>query len=461
MSAPHAVVVGGGLAGLSAALDLATGGVAVTLLESRPRLGGRTFSFDRDGVTVDNGQHVHLRCCTAYRGLLDRLGVAHLAPVRRLDVPVRGTDGRWSRLRRGRLPAPLHLAPALARYRALRPAERLRAVTAARALGRVDVTAPDVDATAYAGWLAAHRQSPSAIDALWGLLVTATLNLDPADASLAAAATVVQTGLLADRGAADLGWANVPLAALHAEPAARALAAAGAQVRLSCRVRAVLDDGFDAGEAQTVLTDDGPIEADAVVLAVPHDAVGPLLPADASLRTPHGAVVAVPALADLGTSPIFNLHVGYDRRVTGYQIAAAVGSPVQWVFDRTPTGVAGQHLTVSVSAADGLVDESVIGLRARFLPALAEMFPTARAARVAHVVAVRQRDATFRAAPGSAQLRPGAVTGRPGLLLAGAWTATGWPDTMEGAVRSGREAARGVQAYLQSRRPLSLVGGRA
>ena len=151
---------------------------------------------------------------------------------------------------------------------------------------------------------------------------------------------------------------------------------------------------------------------------------------------------------DLGTSPIVNVHVVYDRKVTSLPFAAAVDSPVQWVFDKTATSgraesqPGAQYLAVSLSAADSYVDVPAAALRERFLPALEELFPAAAQARVTDFFVTRERRATFRQAPGSGALRPGAVTSLPGLMVAGAWTDTGWPDTMEGAVRSGRTAAQ-------------------
>ena len=154
--------------------------------------------------------------------------------------------------------------------------------------------------------------------------------------------------------------------------------------------------------------------------------------------------------AGLGSSPIVNVHVIYDRRVTRLPFAAGVDSPVQWVFDKTASaGVgAGQYLAVSLSAADNYIDVPAARLREQFLPALAELFPAARQARVTDFFVTRERQATFRQAPGCGQLRPAAATGLPGVVLAGAWTDTGWPDTMEGAVRSGLNAVRELRRGL-------------
>ncbi|HET8604273.1 MAG TPA: hydroxysqualene dehydroxylase HpnE [Marmoricola sp.] len=426
-------VVGGGLAGITAALTLADTGAEVTLLEGKPRLGGLTHSFQRDGRWVDNGQHVFLRCCTAYLRLLDRLGVAdqvHLQP--RLDVPVRsGRHPGSARLRRTPLPAPLHLGPALAAYRWLGPAARVRAMRAALALGHVDRDDPATDAQSFGDWLGAHGQGPRGVEAVWDLIGIATLNAHAGDASLALAATVFQLGLLERADAADIGWSLVPLQQLHGDAAARALAAAGAEVRLRARVRA-LEPG-DAGWRVAGR------EYDDVVLAVPPSEAEKLLPPAALDLEPGWA-------AALGSTPIVNAHVVLDRVVLEDPFVAGVDSPLQWVFDRTGQGGVddGQYLAVSLSAADDIVDASVSDMRDWVLPALRQLLPAAADARVKEFFVTRERQATFRPAPGTARFRPAAATSRAGLHLAGAWTATGWPATMEGAVRSGEAAAASV-----------------
>ncbi|MGW7684088.1 hydroxysqualene dehydroxylase HpnE [Kribbella sp. NPDC054772] len=423
-------VVGGGLAGITAALALADAGCEVVLLEGRPKLGGLTHSFERDGRWIDNGQHVFLRCCTSYLRLLERLGVReHVYLQPRLDVPVRsGTRPGVGRIWRNGMPAPLHLGPALATYRWLSLAERVAAVRGELAMGRVDRNAAATDAESFGGWLAAHGQDARAIEALWELIGVATLNARADDASLAVAATVFQIGLLEQADAADIGWSLVPLQQLHGDAARRALAAAGVGVRLRARVR----DLAAAGGGWTI----GGERYDDVVLAVPPDEAARLLPDDA-LDVPGGWSEA------LGSSPIVNAHLMFDRQVLDEHFVAAVDSPLQWVFDRGLNGRE-QYLAVSLSAADDLIDAPVAKVRDVLVPAVRRLLPEAANARVREFFVTRERHATFRPAPGTGRFRPGATTRRPGLHLAGAWTATGWPATMEGAVRSGEAAAASV-----------------
>jgi squalene-associated FAD-dependent desaturase len=439
VTANRVAVVGGGLAGITAALDCADGGAQVTLVEVRPRLGGAAYSFDRDELRLDNGQHVFLRCCTDYMALLDRLGSRDLTTLQpRLDIPVLAPGAPPARLWRSGLPAPLHLGGALATYRHLSPADRVRAMRAAMALRRLNPDDPRLDTRSFGDWLARHGQRPAAVEALWELIARPTLNLTCDEASLAQAAQVFRTGLLTAAGAGDVGWARAPLGDIHDAPARRALTGAGVDVRTGWRAQRIAREG----EGWLLDGPSGRLDADAVVVAVPHDRVEALLPA--------GALAAPERLRELGLSPIVNLHVAYDRPVMSLPFAAAVRSPVQFVFDRTDSSglERGQLVAVSLSAADEDMERRPDELRERYLPALADLFPAARAARVERFVVTREHAATFRAAPGAAALRPGARTQLPGLALAGAYTATGWPATMEGAVRSGHTAAREVLAGL-------------
>ena len=441
--APQVVVIGGGLAGITAAIALREAGIGVTLLEARPRLGGATSSFSRDGLMIDNGQHVFLRCCSAYRGLLARLGMTGSAAMQdRFDITVLSPGGT-ARLRRTALPGPLQLGRALAGYSLLSPAERLRVGRAALAMRFVDPAKPGVDSQRLGDWLAARGQSEHARRNLWDLFVVSALNIAGDDASLALAATVVRMALLGARDAADIGVPAVPLGELHGTAAARLLQQLGAEVRLATTAVAVapgpagrLSVRAAAGADRT----ESALAADGVVIAVPPGPAARLMPAAAGDAR----------WAGLGSSPIVNVHVIYDSRITRLPFAAGVDSPVQWVFDKTASAglESGQYLAVSLSAADEYIDVPAARLRERFVPALEELFPAARQARITDFFVTRERQATFRQVPGCGQLRPAAATGLPGLVLAGAWTDTGWPDTMEGAVRSGLNAARELRRGL-------------
>jgi squalene-associated FAD-dependent desaturase len=468
MTRREVVVIGGGLAGITAAMALRDAGLGVTVLESRPRLGGAASSYARGSMTIDNGQHVFLRCCTAYQELLARLGMTGSVAIQdRFDVTVLSQGGS-ARLRRTSLPSPLHFAGALAGYRLLSVPERARVARAALAFRFADPNSAALDRVRLGDWLAARGQGERARRRLWDLFVVSALNVAGDDASLQLATTVIKTALLGAKDAADIGMARVPLGELHATAAAGVLDRIGVRVRLGSRVAAIerLANGqFRLGLAHGELAAGGPegaavgpegaavgpaadgaaMLADGVVLAVP--------PAQAARLAGPAGFPRAPAWADLGYSPIVNVHVIYDRRVTELPFAAAVDSPVQWVFDKTkPAGLlSGQYLAVSLSAADTFVDTPAAALRELFVPALEQLFPAAAGAAITDFFVTRERQATFRQEPGSGALRPGASTPVPGLTLAGAWTDTGWPDTMEGAVRSGHLAAQVLIGELASR----------
>ena len=468
MNARKVVVIGGGLAGITAAIGLREAGTDVTLVEARPRLGGAASSFARGDMMIDNGQHVFLRCCTSYQGLLARLGVTGQVTVqKRFEVTVLSPRGT-AMLRRNSLPGPLHMGQALAGYRLLSLPERLRVARAALAMRFVDPADPALDGTSLGDWLAARGQNEAARRHMWDLFIVSALNIDGDEASLPLSATVIKTALLGARDAADIGIADVPLGELHGRATADLLAKLAAEVRLGTRAAAVdrlPGGGFrvkleSAAGGTRLAGGNGPnvpaadvaeLTADGVVLAVPAAQA-------ARLAGPAG-VASAGRWDELGSSPIVNVHVVYDRQVTSLPFAAAVESPVQWVFDKTRQAglTAGQYLAVSLSAADNYVDVPAASLRDKFLPALEQLFPAAAGAGIADFFVTRERRATFRQAPGIGAIRPGTATSVPGLVLAGAWTDTGWPDTMEGAVRSGEQAAERLMRELTHRPDAAMI----
>jgi squalene-associated FAD-dependent desaturase len=409
------------------------------LLERRQRLGGLTWSFQRHGLSFDNGQHVFLRCCEAYLRFIDRIDARDAVFLQpRLDIPVLSPNGTRSSITRGSLPAPFHLASTLAHYQHLGIGDRLRLAWPALALSRLDPDDPALDSITFGTWLSRHGQSDMAIERLWNLIALPTLNVPASEASLALAVKVFRTGLLDQANAGDVGWATVPLSELHGDHAWRALDKAGVEIELGAGVQGIsgrCDAGFD------IMTDGRSQFVDAVVVTTPPEVTRLLLPAGALPSSDgHG-------LGDgLGQSPIVNVHLVLDRQVTDLTLAAVLDSPIQFVFDRTESSGlrSGQCLSISLSAADGYIAQSSAQLVRVFFAALQALLPIARTARLVDGVVTRERAATFRGTPGTAALRPPSRTILPDLYLAGAWCDTGWPATMEGAVRSGESAAVAV-----------------
>ncbi len=431
----RAVVIGGGLAGIACALDCADAGAQVTLVEVRRRLGGAAYSFEREGVAVDNGQHVFLRCCSDYRGLLERLGSS--AGVRlqdSLEIPVLAPGREPLMLRRGPLPAPLHLAAALLRYRHLSVAQRLAAARAAAALGRLDPQDGELERMTFGAWLRDHRQGERSLAALWDLIALPTLNLRADEASAALAAFVFQTGLLERADAGDIGFHELALSETIDVPARAALARAGVELKLGWRAERIVPA---AAGMQVHGGADQELEADVVVVAVPHARAAGLI--ESLLPQTAGR------LRRLASSPIVNIHVVYDRQVCDWRFAGGVDTPVQYLFDRSRAGGVPpgcQYLAISLSGAAREMQMSVDALRELYLPALVELLPRTRQAKLLSFFVTREHAATFRAAPGVQALRPPAASAFNGLVLAGTWTDTSWPATLEGAVRSGHTAAR-------------------
>lgn len=430
------VVVGGGLAGVSAAVEASSRGARVTLVERRPFLGGKAFSFTdpRTNRELDNGQHVHLGCCTAYTALLARLGSLGLTTMQpALRVDVRDRAGTYGVLASARLPPPLHMGPSFTRYGLLSRAERVRAFRALLALAALGPRGREaLDDVTFGEWLRAHGQRASAIERFWDLIVLPTCNDRSDRVSAALAAFVLTEGLMRTRGGGAIGWSLVGLTRLVDAPARWHLIRRGGAVLTGRGVVA-------AGTSGVTLDDGQEIPADAVVLALPPGRARTACPA------------AIPDDPALGTSPIVNVHLWYDRRVLDHTVLAVVDSPVQWMFDRTAItgdGAPGQHLALSISGAH---HESGVP-RAELADAMDHeiraLLPAARGARLSSWVVVKEPRATFAPGPGQASRRPGARTPVEGVVLAGTWTATGWPATMEGAVRSGLtavdEMARGL-----------------
>jgi squalene-associated FAD-dependent desaturase len=420
-------VIGGGLAGLAAALDCLDAGADVTLLEARPTLGGAVQTLpERDGDPTpppDNGQHVALGCFTEYLRFLDRIGQEGSVRRLRLELPVIDEQGHVAALGAGAL--------TLLRYRHLRLGERLRVARIATRLGRI---APEQhDDEAFGRLLRRLGSSEQAIDRFWDVFIRPALNLPADQASASLGLFTVQTALLGERAASDLVLPVAPLGEMHGAAAGRALEEGGATVMLRTRVAALEHDAAVTAAGEHVA-------ADAFVLAVP--------------ATEAASVLGEPP-PPLEDSPIVSVHLLFDRPLLGPPLAALLGSPAHWVFDRGRlTGhppERGQYLTVVSSGVPDLVT-----IRGR---ELVELMRAAIVERLGPADLLwsrvsREPQATFAGRPGTAAHRPGPATGRPDVVRAGAWTRTGWPATMEGAVRSGRTAARTLLASA-ARQPVA------
>ena len=432
----RAVVVGAGLAGLAAACRLRESGWEVTIVERSRLVGGKATSFTVDGVEVDNGQHVHLNCCTEYLDFVAGLGMAdRLWTQPRFEVTVLRRSGDPSRLRASRrLPASVSLLPSFARYAPLGLAAK---VQVARALRRCREE-PAADET-FATWLRRNGQGEAAIRGFWEVFVVPAVNARLDEVSAADALFVIRTAFAGDPDAARIGWATVPLARIAEAAAARA-----GELRLRT---AVVGLAGDDGERVTgVRCADGEvIAADAVVLAVPPGRLAGLLGDDA-------VSLGIAGLEAFESRAILDVHLWFDAETAGLPFAAVLDSPVQWVFEKRPG-----YLCCSLSAADDLVRRPEAELVELCRSELVAARPELAGIRLIRGAVTRDPEATF--VPSVGLRRPGPATSRRNLCIAGAWTATGWPATMESAVRSGRAAAASLLRSATPARPLETVRG--
>jgi squalene-associated FAD-dependent desaturase len=441
------LVIGGGLAGLAAACELADAGLRPTLVEKRPFLGGRAYSFmdGRHGWMVDNGQHVFLACCTEYVRFLERLRVRDKTKLQpRLYLPIMDKLTGRSVLRTLRAPAPLHLLVPFLRFRPLSMGEKLVAMYALWRLHTLDRARQwDLDSVSFGEWLRAHGQGRHVIQNFWDLIIRATLNEEVDRVSADLAAMVFQEGLLWRREASAIGYARVGLSEL-AEAARDYLEARGGVVVTGRGVREVV---VRHGQVVGAVTEDGQyVEAGAVVCAVPPDALLSILPPSLQ-EEPFFA-----RFRRIEFSPIVNVHLWYEGPVMKEEMVAFLNSSLQWAFNKSRMwGLGGpvQYVDISLSAAHHWVHWPGRQLQEVMVKEMMAFFPRARATNVMAALVVKQPKATFTPRPGIRALRPGPRTPVRGLFLAGDWTATGWPATMESAVRSGLQAARACLAAMR------------
>ncbi len=456
---PDAIVVGGGFAGLAAATLLAEQGARALVLEARPHLGGRARSFvDPDtGSVVDNGQHLFMGCYRETLQFLERIGSLdrlHLQP--RLDVPFLDPGGRVSSFSLPPLPVfSWSVLGGLLGYPGLSIRERLGLLRVAREVRRRTraggrASADALDDQTVSTWLARLGQGKASCARLWHPLATAALNEDPERASAAMFLPVLREMFLDGSEGSRLGVARVGLSDLYADPAARFLRARGSEVRLRAQVRQVnIDDGRPAG---VLLADGGRVASPQVIVAVPPDDLLEILPPQ---------VASDPCFAGcsrLETSPIVSVYLWFGTPITDLPFAGLIGGEWQWLFNRhafTGHGSAGHGVTLVCSAARSFVEASRETLVRKAVHDLHRFLPDSRRAVLRHSLVIKEKRASMAPLRGSLALRPSWRTPYAGLHVAGDWTATGLPATIEGAVLSGHACARQVLGVDPARAGLS------
>ena len=442
-------IVGGGVAGLAAGCALADSGFRVTLFERRPFVGGRASSYEHPGTgeTVDNCQHVLLGCCTNLLDFYRRIGVAEkIQWFDRLTFIEPG--GRRSQIGPSRLPAPFHTSPSFLRASSLSWVDK---IAISRGMLALMGSLPPDSSKSFADWLQEHRQTPGAIDRFWKVVLVSAINEDLDRISVRYGAQVFRESFLKSVEAGKMGVPTVPLSDLYGE-ATSYLERRNGQVRLRTSV-----DGLFTSQDSVVLQSAGETERfDFVVLAVPHNAVGKLLPSQNGSGEASAHLRA--RIERLESSPITGIHLWFDREITELPHAVLLDRTIQWMFQKSklqPQRHAPQQVSsyveLVVSSSKYLVTmarQEIVDLALRELP---EFFPATREATLLKATVVKEVHATYSAQPGSDTYRPQSRTVWPRLFLAGDWTASGWPATMEGAVRSGYRAAEELIAEAGGR----------
>jgi squalene-associated FAD-dependent desaturase len=442
MPSQSVLVIGGGLAGLASAVALAEAGLEVHLLEKRPHLGGRATSYTLpDGSEVDNCQHVTLGCCTNLADFYRRSGAG--GKIRFYDrLHFVDREGRRSTIEASRLPPPLHMAFSFLFFGALNFADKRSIARAMLAIARSGGQPPGIESISMLEWLRRMKQTPAAIERFWRVVLVSALDEELAKTDARYGIDVFWKAFLGSRGGYRIGIPSVPLADLY-EGCRESIAQRGGPVRLRCGVREIrLRDGRFAG---VVLEDGSEVSADACVVAVPHNVLLGLLPKE--MGEPGGPLEG---LRNIRTSPITGVHLWFDRAVMREPFLTLLDHTTQWVFNKTllygQTSGRGQYLQLVISASYDLVARSRQEIIDLCRGELADVLPATREAQLEKATVIKEVSATFSPQVGVDRWRPAQKTDVENLYLAGDWTRTGWPSTMEGAVRSGYLAAEALLA---------------
>jgi squalene-associated FAD-dependent desaturase len=435
-------IVGGGIAGLSAACALAESGFQVTLFERRPYVGGRASSYEHPGTgeTVDNCQHVLLGCCTNLLDFYRRIGVSEkIQWFSRLTFVEPG--GRRSEIGPSSLPAPLHTSLSFLKASSLAFTDKF---AIARAMLALAGSLPEDSSKSFADWLREHRQTSRAIERFWKVVLVSAINEDLDRISVRYGAQVFRESFLKSAEAGKMGVPTVPLSELYGD-AISYIEQRDGQVLLRSSVESIVPD------KENVIMQAGAVSNcfDYAVLAVPYYLLGKLLPSQNGTGELGGRLWE--QLGKFESSPITGIHLWFDREITSLPHAVLLDRTIQWMFQksklqpqRQQQEQQGSYVELVVSSSKSLVEmgrQEIIDLALR---ELAEFFPAAREAKLLKATVIKEVHATYSALPGSDSYRPEATSPWPRVFLAGDWTRTGWPATMEGAVRSGYKAAEAL-----------------
>ena len=443
---PTVAIAGGGLAGLAAACALADSGFKVTVFERKPYLGGRASSYQHPGTgeVVDNCQHVLFRLCTNLVEFYERIGVAD--QIRWYDeMTFLEPGGRLTRMASSFLPPPLHTAPSFFRFPFLNARDKF---AIARALVPLMLTAQRDSGQSFAHWLDHHGQTKCAVERFWKPILVSALSEDLDRISIAYAAQVVRESMKSP-SARQMGVPTIPLTELY-NAAGDYIRGRGGDVRLRSSIETFCTEPAQSRVRLSVRSNESSENSpafDYLVLALPFDGPDQVLP-----QTPESAPLRE-MLKHFEPSPITGIHLWFDRQISDLDHAVLLDRTIQWMFHKsrlqpmrlqTTQVDAGSYIELVVSSSKSLIDKSRAEIVDLVLGEVREFFPAARAATLVKSTVIKEIDAVFSPSPGIDAYRPPATTAWPRVFLAGDWTATAWPATMEGAVRSGYLAAEAL-----------------
>jgi squalene-associated FAD-dependent desaturase len=450
MAQPTVAIAGGGLAGLAAACALSDAGFRITLFEKRPFLGGRASSWEHPGTgeVVDNCQHVLFRVCTNLIEFYQRIGVAD--QIRWYDqMNFIEPGGRISTMKSSPLPAPLHTAPSFLNFSFLSAADKF---AIARALVPLTLTHQPDTGQSFQHWLDQHGQTKAAVERFWRPILVSALSEELGLISISAAAQVVRESMKSP-AARHMGVPTVPLTDLY-NRAGDYIRARGGQLHFRQPLERFTPNASSIqlqlrnpdSNQQTDSKEGG--DFDFLILALPFDALDRVLP-----QTPESAPIRE-QLSHFENSPITGIHLWFDRQISDLDHAVLLDRTIQWMFHksrlqpmRTEAAnreATGSYIELVVSSSKSLIDKSRSEIVDLALAEVREFFPTARSANLVKSAVIKEVNATYSPRPGIDAHRPASATAWPRVFLAGDWTSTGWPATMEGAVRSGYLAAEAL-----------------